>query len=427
MPSSVDGKPVSDGGDADLANYKYARGQNWTRKNVRTLMQWIHLSAIYVDILSESTRYYRRWLRRNTILNLLFSTIASTVSISQFNISTESNANLSFALKVMFSVMTATLAVATGIVKIYQIQEKLESSIQLQQDWTIFGSRITSEMQLPEDLRKDALYLIIKMKDTYAGLIKAQTYIPKTILREVAERNGVKPQDLMLSEQFERVIEGELSRMSEQDALRNIVLQVGDNDSDEGAGAGTGAIAESGPTIKVTVADAPPPPQSPVPASSARRTSMFRSGSSPAYSSARALNAISEGDTRFSKLSNLIKEKAKVSEKRSRMSAYVLEPTSLGIDEESDKVSKITFADKLAKKKGALKPVRRPSAVSEHSQLPPISEACAACGITETAGSVNTDVGRLCGDCYRRENDITNEFSEMDGEVSSNVSSSSEK
>ncbi len=366
------------GTDNDLVNYKYARGQNWNSENVRTLMQWIHLSAIYVDIMNESTGYYRRWLRRNTILNLLFSTIASTVSISQFNISENKNPTLAFALNVAFSVMTSTLAVATGLIKIYQIQEKLESSIQLQQEWTLFGSRLTSEMQLPEHLRKDALYLIVKMKDTYSGLIKAQTYIPKTIIQEVAQRNGVKPQDLMLSELFERVIQGEVARIAGKDAIRdNAVLDMGD-----GVGGSEGDYddystdtPQTGVSTKGVMLEFPPMTPRPMKrvaaeaeAPAPRSLSKYKT----VYSSARALQAISENEPKLFGLGRFMKDDSqKVSQSRSRVSAYVLEPTALALESEERSASaaaaaaSAAFRDKIAKKRAELRHVRRPSAIPE--------------------------------------------------------------
>ena len=382
MSSSVAGKPISDEGatDNDLVNYKYARGQNWNSENVRTLMQWIHLSAIYVDIMNESTRYYRRWLRRNTILNLLFSTIASTVSISQFNISDTNDPRLSFALKVMFSFMTTSLAVATGLIKVYQIQEKLESSLQLQQDWTLFGSKLTSEMQLPENLRKDALYLIIKMKDTYSGLIKAQTYIPKTIIQGVAQRNGVKPQDLMLSELFERVIQGEVARITGKNAIRDdVVLDMGDGDGDGDGDCGAdtprtyvstkGIMLEFPPmSPQPPQPPQPQPPQPPQPQPKRAAAAPSLSKYKAAYSSSRALNAISENEHKLFGLGRFMKDDSqKVSESRSRVSAFVLEPTALALenDERSTSAAAVAFRGRLAKKQAELRHIRRSSAANE--------------------------------------------------------------
>ena len=120
---------------------------------------------------------------------------------------------LAIAMKVFFTVITLAVAFAAGFLKIYQIQEKLESSIRLQQNWTTFGSVITSEMQLPVDLRKDALFLIIKMKDTYTELFKSPLDVNKSVIRKVAERNGITKKLFTLSELFVRVIKTEASRM----------------------------------------------------------------------------------------------------------------------------------------------------------------------------------------------------------------------
>jgi hypothetical protein len=109
--------------------------------------------------------------------------------------------------------MSFIISISVGYLKIYQIQEKMETTIRLQQEWTVFGSKITSEMQLPENLRKDALFLIIRMKETYFELIKSQVEISKKIMRRVAWRNGLNIGDLTLSEIFERVIKGEAMRL----------------------------------------------------------------------------------------------------------------------------------------------------------------------------------------------------------------------
>jgi hypothetical protein len=200
-----------------LANYKFVKGANWdSSENVRTLLQWIHISAIYLDVLIEAATHYRRVIRRHTVLNLILSTLASTVSLSQFNLNEASHPELSLVLKILFSVSSVIIALSAGFVKVYQIQDKLEKSLQLQQEWTTFGSKITSEMQLPVPLRKDALYMLVKMKETYANLVKQQVNVSKRIVRRVAAANGVKAEDLSLSDLFERILKGEAQRIAIQ-------------------------------------------------------------------------------------------------------------------------------------------------------------------------------------------------------------------
>ena len=202
---------TKDNEDNDLVNYKYVRGANWTEENIKTLTSWTHTSAVMLDLTRESTMYYRKLLRRSTIINLIFSTVAGTVSLSQFNTSISSY--IDTVLKAFFSIASILVALNTGYLKVYQIQERLESTIQLQHSWTLFGSKISSEIQLPVKLRKDALFMIIKMKETYHELIRDHVLINNDIIEKVALRNGLSPQQLTITDMFERVIVEEINRI----------------------------------------------------------------------------------------------------------------------------------------------------------------------------------------------------------------------
>ncbi len=208
--SSVETQESSD----IMANYKFERGGNWNKDNVHTILQWIHICSINLDVMTEASFHYKRLIRRNTILSLLMSTITSTASLTQFNISEETYPGLSTAIKIIITVLATIIALSSGFIKIYQIQEKLEKAIKLQQEWTSFGSTLSSELQLPTNLRKDALYLIIKYKDIYTELFKQQADVSKKIITRVAQRNNLEPNDLMLSELFERIIYSEADRLS---------------------------------------------------------------------------------------------------------------------------------------------------------------------------------------------------------------------
>jgi hypothetical protein len=225
----------------DLSNYEFKNGANWNPENVQTLMQWVHVGAIYLEIMTEATSYYKSMLRKHSVLNLIMSTLSGTASLSQFSINENNNPMLNMLLKIFFTIMTFTISISVGYLKIYQIQEKMEQTIRLQQEWAVFGSKITSEIQLPESLRKDALFLIIRLKETYLELIKSQVEVSKKITYRVARRNGLDIGDLTLSEMFERAIKGEALRLkAENKALRdsesnvedtNIVFYETDNES----------------------------------------------------------------------------------------------------------------------------------------------------------------------------------------------------
>jgi hypothetical protein len=84
--------------------------------------------------------------------------------------------------------MSFTIAIFTGTIKIYQVQERLENFIRMKQDWILFSTTIASELQLPVDLRHDAYYIIIKNKNKYLDLLKLDCEVPKFIKDEVRRR-----------------------------------------------------------------------------------------------------------------------------------------------------------------------------------------------------------------------------------------------
>jgi len=170
-----------------------------------------------------------------TIINLIFSSVAGTVSLSQFNTGDTNSTTYSVIetlLKAFFSAASILVALNTGYIKVYQIQERLEGTIQLQQQWSHFGSLITSELQLPTPLRKDALQIINKMKETYHQLIRDHVDINRNILEKVALRNGVSPQQLTITDLFERVIAEELNRIKAENGDEESVIEFIDTDDD---------------------------------------------------------------------------------------------------------------------------------------------------------------------------------------------------
>jgi hypothetical protein len=222
-------------GGEEQDDFVYGRGKNWKEENIHTLISWLHTSAIMLDLTREATTYYRKVMRRSTIINLVFSSVAGTVSLSQFNTGDTNSTTYSVIetlLKAFFSAASILVALNTGYIKVYQIQERLEGTIQLQQQWSHFGSLITSELQLPTPLRKDALQIINKMKETYHQLIRDHVDINRNILEKVALRNGVSPQQLTITDLFERVIAEELNRIKAENGDEESVIEFIDTDDD---------------------------------------------------------------------------------------------------------------------------------------------------------------------------------------------------
>jgi hypothetical protein len=198
----------------ELAYYETRVGEDWQPEIVHTLVQWIQISAVYLEIMTTATDHYRRVLRKNTIINLVFSTVASTASLSTFNINDANYPTTGLILKGLFSLFTVILTFSTGYIKVFQVQEKLETAIRLKQEWAVFGSKISSEMQLPPALRKNAIWLIVKMKDNYLDLIKSDMGVSKEIIRNTALDAGLKERDLRLSQLFTRIMNTEMVRLN---------------------------------------------------------------------------------------------------------------------------------------------------------------------------------------------------------------------
>lgn len=160
-------------------------GTNWTKANVSTMFEWISVAAFNIRCLELGSDYNRRTIRKHTIIGLVLSTLSGTISVSQFG--TVDTRAATLVLNGIFTLFSFTIAVFTGYLKIYQVQERLEQFIKLKQDWTTFATSIASELQLPIELRRDALFVIIKNKNTYLDLLKIDLELPDAIKRTASE------------------------------------------------------------------------------------------------------------------------------------------------------------------------------------------------------------------------------------------------
>ena len=151
-------------------------GSNWTKTNVSTLVEWLSVAAYNICCLEYGSTYYRNIIRQNTILGLVLSTLSGTLSVTTFGIS--GNLLATQILNGIFAFFSFTIAVYTGYIKIYQVQETLEQYIKMKQEWIVFSTKIASELQLPIELRRDALFIIIKHKNTYLDLLKIDIVFP---------------------------------------------------------------------------------------------------------------------------------------------------------------------------------------------------------------------------------------------------------
>lgn len=194
--SPTNTKPPSseDGTDGPPLGYDLSRsyGRNWTKTNVSTLFDWLTVAAFNMQCLDYAITQHRGTIRNFTIFGLVITTLSGTISLSQFGLETDHYA--SRILQGFFTLFTFSLAIYTGYIKIYQIQERLEQFIKLRQDWAVFATTIGSELQLPIELRRDALHLIVKYKSIYLDLIKIDIEVPES-MRIRAEQSLPKTLD----------------------------------------------------------------------------------------------------------------------------------------------------------------------------------------------------------------------------------------
>ena len=149
---------------------------NWSGANLETLSQWVQTSSFHIESLELIIIHYRSIVRKNVLLGLIFSTASGSISLSQMN-----SREQQLVYNIIFVIMSFSIAVFTGLIKIYQIQEQLEEFIKLKQEWIGLSVTITTEVQLPVSQRKPALELITKHKKTYLDLLKRDIDIPHFI------------------------------------------------------------------------------------------------------------------------------------------------------------------------------------------------------------------------------------------------------
>jgi len=168
----------------NITDLRKSYGTNWTKANVSVLFEWITIASYNIRCLELATGYYRKKLRLNTILGIVLATLSGTGATVQAVIPEYIAVNAVLTLNILFIIMTFSIAIMTGYVKVYQIQENLEQNIKIKQEWITFSTELASELQLPTELRRDALWMIIKNKNIYLELLKINLEIPPSIANQ---------------------------------------------------------------------------------------------------------------------------------------------------------------------------------------------------------------------------------------------------
>lgn len=143
---------------------------------LETFNDWISVAAFKIECLDLAIKIYRWRLQTCILLGLLLSTASGTISVTQFG---NYSPHLKFGLNLVLTITSFAVALLTGIVKTFKLQENLEEYINLKQSWVSFSAKINNEIYLPKKMRGNAETLIKDNKARFLDLLKIDVPIPK--------------------------------------------------------------------------------------------------------------------------------------------------------------------------------------------------------------------------------------------------------
>ena len=168
-----------------IANLK--RGDDWNINNLKTIVNWLNLSSLYIVLLNHTIEHYNHTISMVTIWSLIISTLSSTVSLSQFSVSDQAYPTTSLLLKIGFTVTSIITTLLTGYIKIARTKENLDEAIDYQNKWMIFATELSSQLQLPINIRNNATKIIINSKDQFKHLFHTRFFIPDKVKYSVSK------------------------------------------------------------------------------------------------------------------------------------------------------------------------------------------------------------------------------------------------
>jgi hypothetical protein len=164
---------------SDLSlNELIAKENDWTFEHIRTLITWLNYSNVNMFLIDLSIKYYKSIISHIMAYTLLFSTVSSTISISQLGISQETQPQLFAIVQYCFIGASTLSTLLIGYMKLFKVQESLDTNTLLYKSWLTFSTRISSEFQMPVHMRTSALELLQNMKNEYIELFCKDANIP---------------------------------------------------------------------------------------------------------------------------------------------------------------------------------------------------------------------------------------------------------
>lgn len=157
--------------------------RDWTYEHIRTLIYWMNIANINIFLLDASIQHYKKIVMQVMAFTFLFSSLSTTISLSQLGIDEEKYPGLSNGIKYTFVVASTISTILVGYVKLFKLQEMMDANIEMHKDWLDFATKISGELQMPKRLRTPALKLLQNMKGSYIGLFCKRPFVPGIIKR----------------------------------------------------------------------------------------------------------------------------------------------------------------------------------------------------------------------------------------------------
>lgn len=169
--------PISNSASESEINNDVISENTWDNLiTLETFSDWISVASYKIECLDLAIKIYRWRLQTCILLGLLLSTASGTISVTQFG---NYSSNLKFGLNLVLTITSFAVALLTGIVKTFKLQENLEEYISLKQSWVSFSAKINNEIYLPKKMRGNAETLIKDNKARFLDLLKIDVPIPK--------------------------------------------------------------------------------------------------------------------------------------------------------------------------------------------------------------------------------------------------------
>ncbi len=233
-------------------------GRDWTYEHIRTLIYWMNIANINIFLLDASIQHYKKIVMQVMAFTFLFSSLSTTISLSQLGIDEDKYRALADGIKYTFIVASTISTILVGYVKLFKLQEMMDADIEMHKDWLEFATKISGELQMPKRLRTPALKLLQDMKDSYIGLFCKRPFVPGMVKRYanryfmnytqnvIEERNClccsrhnyIKRTNIFFV--FQDIMKNEIKRLAAEIEVNNKVVNENDDSMIDGPlGAGT--------------------------------------------------------------------------------------------------------------------------------------------------------------------------------------------